>query len=75
MTLSGSMTFFTHFKILGSGMHAYQQLLSKPCFLFMSRKLEEGLAPTTVNIVNESHLHAGHMGNPDGAPDAETHFK
>jgi BolA protein len=39
------------------------------------RKLEEALSPSVLNIVNESHLHAGHMGNPSGAPDAETHFK
>ncbi len=37
--------------------------------------MEAALAPSTLKIVNESHLHAGHMGNPDGAPDAETHFK
>ena len=23
---------------------------------------------------NDSHKHAGHSGNPSGAPDAETHF-
>jgi len=40
-----------------------------------SRKLEDALAPSTLKILNESYLHAGHMGNPDGAPDAETHFK
>lgn len=72
MALSGSMTVFTH---LDSGRVSYQHLLSKLCFLFMSRKLEEALTPSILNIVNESHLHAGHMGNPDGAPDAETHFK
>ena len=25
--------------------------------------------------MNESNLHAGHMGNPSGSPDAETHFR
>lgn len=39
------------------------------------RKLEATLKPSVLNIVDESHLHAGHMGNPTGAPDAETHFK
>ena len=24
---------------------------------------------------DESHLHAGHAGNPGGGPDAETHFR
>lgn len=24
---------------------------------------------------DESHLHAGHSGNPSGRPDAETHFR
>ena len=28
-----------------------------------------------VDLVNQSHLHAGHTGNPTGAADAETHFK
>lgn len=26
-------------------------------------------------MTNESHKHAGHSGNPSGAPDAETHFE
>lgn len=25
--------------------------------------------------MDESHKHAGHSGNPSGAPDAETHFR
>ena len=29
----------------------------------------------TCNAQDESHLHAGHSGNPSGSPDAETHFK
>ena len=41
----------------------------------INRKLEDALTPSTLRITNESHLHAGHMGNPTGAPDAETHFK
>lgn len=35
-------------------------------------KLEAALAPTALTIVNESHLHAGHAGNPGGG---ETHFR
>ena len=41
----------------------------------LSRKLVEALQPTFIKIVNESHLHAGHSGNPGGGPDAETHFR
>lgn len=40
-----------------------------------SRKLTEALNPVVLNIVNESAAHAGHSGNPSGAPDAETHFR
>ena len=39
------------------------------------RKLEDLLSPSTLDIVNESHKHAGHSGNPGGGPDAETHFR
>lgn len=28
------------------------------------RKLTEGLAPTHLDVENESHLHAGHAGSP-----------
>ncbi|KFM28129.1 SufE-like protein, chloroplastic [Auxenochlorella protothecoides] len=38
------------------------------------RKLTAGLQPVTLKLTNESHKHAGHTGNPTGAPDAETHF-
>ncbi|KAK9822010.1 hypothetical protein WJX74_000220 [Apatococcus lobatus] len=41
----------------------------------ISRKLGDALQPSRLQVVNESHLHAGHMGNPDGAADAETHFR
>ena len=40
-----------------------------------TRKLESALKPVTLNIIDESHKHAGHSGNPSGAPDAETHFR
>ncbi len=39
------------------------------------RKLEAALKPVQLKIVDESHKHAGHSGNPSGNPDAETHFK
>ena len=39
------------------------------------RKLTAALRPLQLRVVNESHLHAGHAGNPSGAPDAETHFR
>lgn len=39
------------------------------------RKLQESLKPSSLHILNESHKHAGHAGNPTGAADAETHFK
>ena len=39
------------------------------------RKLQESLHPSKLEVVNESHLHAGHSGNPSGAADAETHFR
>ena len=38
-------------------------------------KLQAALAPVSLSIANESHLHAGHSGNPSGSPDAETHFR
>ena len=38
-------------------------------------KLQAALAPIALSVSNESHLHAGHSGNPSGAPDAETHFR
>ena len=40
----------------------------------MRSKLKAALHPTLLDITNESASHAGHMGNPDGAADAETHF-
>ena len=35
---------------------------------------QEALQPQALTIQNDSHKHAGHSGNPSGAPDAETHF-
>ena len=35
-------------------------------------KLTAALAPASLTVTNESHLHAGHAGNPGGG---ETHFR
>lgn len=35
-------------------------------------KLTEAFAPSTLEIVDESHLHAGHVG---ARPEGETHFR
>jgi len=40
----------------------------------MSRKITEALKPVSFSIVNDSHKHAGHIGNPSKDPNAETHF-
>ena len=40
----------------------------------INRKLRDTFAPTALDVINESHLHAGHQG---GAMDGtgETHFR
>lgn len=38
------------------------------------RKITESLKPVAFSIVNDSHKHAGHVGNPSKDPNAETHF-
>jgi stress-induced morphogen len=38
-------------------------------------KVRAAFACEEVDLANQSHLHAGHTGNPTGAADAETHFK
>tara|TARA_A100001037_G_C15147457_1_gene637089 strand:- start:1604 stop:1876 length:273 start_codon:yes stop_codon:yes gene_type:complete len=35
-------------------------------------KLSEAFSPTNLNIIDESHLHAGHIG---ARPEGETHFR
>jgi BolA protein len=35
-------------------------------------KLTQGLAPLQLDIIDESHLHAGHSGAPEGG---ESHFR
>ncbi len=50
-----------------------------PLLILYSRNphcgLQETLQPTSLEIRNDSSKHAGHSGNPTGAPDAETHFQ
>ena len=46
-----------------------------PLTALASRKLTAALRPLQLRVLNESHLHAGHAGNPGGGPDAETHFR
>ncbi len=38
----------------------------------ITKKLTEAFAPELLDIVDESHLHAGHMGH---RPGGETHFR
>lgn len=38
----------------------------------ISNKLETALAPSHLEVIDESHLHAGHIG---ARPEGETHFK
>ena len=38
----------------------------------MQNKLQAAFTPTALEIVDESHLHAGHMG---ARPEGETHFR
>ena len=35
-------------------------------------KLREALAPSSLKVIDESHLHAGHVG---ARPEGETHFR
>ena len=48
--------------------------VSRPVCDAVQRKLTALLRPTTLLVVNDSHKHAGHSGNPSGAADAETHL-
>lgn len=50
-------------------------LLTLSSLTHIHSKLQAALAPVSLSVANESHLHAGHSGNPSGAPDAETHFR
>eukprot|EP00850_Spirogloea_muscicola_P001217 SM000004S15087 [mRNA] locus=s4:1226286:1227029:+ [translate_table: standard] len=47
----------------------------RPVAAALDRKLRAALAPARLAISDDSHLHAGHSGNPSGAPDAESHFR
>lgn len=42
----------------------------------MTAKLESALAPASLEVIDESHQHAGHMLHPGGVePRGETHFR
>ena len=42
----------------------------------LSAKLEEALQPLMLEVIDESHQHAGHMMHPGGVePRGETHFR
>eukprot|EP00238_Polyblepharides_amylifera_P011752 CAMPEP_0196585640 /NCGR_PEP_ID=MMETSP1081-20130531/51457_1 /TAXON_ID=36882 /ORGANISM="Pyramimonas amylifera, Strain CCMP720" /LENGTH=105 /DNA_ID=CAMNT_0041907255 /DNA_START=114 /DNA_END=431 /DNA_ORIENTATION=+ len=49
--------------------------LVRPMYSAIEKKLAEALRPIQLKIIDESHLHAGHSGNPTGASDAESHFR
>ena len=38
----------------------------------IENKLKEAFAPLVLNVIDESHLHAGHVG---ARPSGETHFR
>ena len=38
----------------------------------ISKKLHDAFAPTRLDVIDESHLHEGHMGH---RPGGETHFR
>lgn len=38
----------------------------------IENKLREAFAPTELKVIDESHLHAGHVG---ARPEGETHFR
>ncbi|MEM9989454.1 MAG: BolA family protein [Pseudomonadota bacterium] len=38
----------------------------------IEEKLRAAFAPTSLNIIDQSHLHAGHAGAPEGG---ESHFR
>ena len=40
--------------------------------LIIKKKLEEKFTPYQLNVIDESHLHEGHVG---AKPEGETHFK
>ncbi len=43
-----------------------------PVGLQMERKLKQRFTPVELNVIDESHHHAGHSG---ARPDGESHFK
>ncbi|KAL3161239.1 hypothetical protein ABBQ38_009604 [Trebouxia sp. C0009 RCD-2024] len=59
------------FRVMAANMTPPQM---QPMAASIHKKLTEALKPSMLNVRNDSHKHAGHSGNPSGAPDAETHF-
>lgn len=50
--------------------------VGRPVYTAITQKLTRALAPTVLNVIDESAMHAGHVGNPSrGDPSAETHFR
>jgi len=50
--------------------------LGRPIYSRMVAKLTRALQPVTLNVIDESAMHAGHVGNPaKGDASAETHFR
>lgn len=43
-----------------------------PYYIRMTKKITESLSPSSLRLIDESHLHAGHRENPGTG---ETHFK
>ena len=44
----------------------------KPVAKLIAQKLQDALAPREVEVIDESHLHAGHAG---ARPEGESHFR
>ncbi|KAL6768786.1 BOL1 [Auxenochlorella protothecoides x Auxenochlorella symbiontica] len=59
---------------LRRSVRTFSGMAGGPIEISIKEKLTAGLQPVTLKLTNESHKHAGHTGNPTGAPDAETHF-
>lgn len=49
-------------------------MIKGPIEQAMEEKLTAAFTPSSLNIINESHLHAGHAGAKEGAP-GESHFR
>lgn len=53
-----------------------QMNVGRPVYTAITQKLTRALAPSVLVVIDESAMHAGHVGNPaKGDPSAETHFR